>query len=192
MARSRARRTRCWNTDELISRIIEVVPPDTVVALVSDHGFERTDRVVNVPAMLERLGVPAAVELEAGLLMTDDALVAEALKRARNTPELGVGREVPAEEIEKFLPERQAPLAAFEPAEHAMFGQDQKSRELTMTPREKGGHYFWPGRPDYRATFVLWGPGIAAGTTPEIPMTAIAARFAGVLVLPFGPEREFD
>lgn len=174
-------------TDELIGRIVGVMPPNTVVALVSDHGFERTDRVINVPVLLKRLGVSGAVDVDAGLLSTNDEAVAAALRRAREVPELGVGREVDLAELKRFDPSASAPRAAFEPDAFAMFGRDDTSTSLTLPVREKGGHYLWPGRPDYRATFVLRGPGIRAARTPELPMTAIASRLASVLGVPFVP-----
>src|SRR5688572_28725114 len=38
-------------TDELIGDIVRAMPKEAVVALVSDHGFERTDTVVNLQAL---------------------------------------------------------------------------------------------------------------------------------------------
>jgi predicted AlkP superfamily pyrophosphatase or phosphodiesterase len=35
-------------SDELIGRILQAVPPQMTVAIVSDHGFERADLVVDV------------------------------------------------------------------------------------------------------------------------------------------------
>jgi hypothetical protein len=174
-------------TDELVGRILAVLPANVVVALVSDHGFERTDRVTNVAALLSRIGVKSGANVEAGLLLATDDVAAAAIRKARTDPEHGIGREVPIDELRRIDPSRSRGqvVAAFEPADFTMFGRDQASPSLTLPAREKGGHYGWPGR--YRATFVLWGPGIRPARTPEIRMTEIASRFAAVLGVPFMP-----
>jgi hypothetical protein len=174
-------------TDELVGRILAVLPANVVVALVSDHGFERTDRVINVPVLLTRLGVTSGVDVGAGLLLTVDEQIAATLRKARLDPANGIGREVPLDELRRIDPSRDRVVAAFEPAESAMFGQDPSSSAITLPAREKGGHYGWPGRPGYRATFVIWGPDIRPARTPELRMTEVASRLAAVLGVPFTP-----
>ena len=69
------------------------------------------------------------------------------------------------------------PLAAYEPADRFAFAP-QALPERYGKPYEIGTHGLWPGRPDYRAVFQLWGPGIRAAKLPEMPMTDIAPRLA--------------
>jgi predicted AlkP superfamily pyrophosphatase or phosphodiesterase len=156
-------------TDELIGGILRAVPPGTVVALVSDHGFERVDDVLNIPVLLKQEGVQGEVKASGGLASTSDEKVAAVLRKA--------GREIPAEEKAKYLPDGAKFL--FEPREHVEFGNG--TAELHSAPAEKGNHGFWPGREGYRSVFVMWGSGKAAGSIGEIRMESIAGRLAAAL-----------
>ena len=140
-------------TDELIGQILAAMPADYTVALVSDHGFERVDHIVNLHAAVKGDLTPLG-----GIVTTRDPAVAESLRALRNRPEYGIGREIPHEELMRYAPEMKDVRAAFEPAEHVMFGPGDK--DLTAQPREKGEHGFWPRRADYRSVFVLRGPGV--------------------------------
>jgi predicted AlkP superfamily pyrophosphatase or phosphodiesterase len=144
-------------TDELIGQVLKELPAGTVVALVSDHGFARVDRLVH------------AGRVQGGLAVADAQ------------PE-GAGRRVPAEEIRRFLPDA-AFTTAWEPAEGVLFTEGAGGGTI----REAGVHGLWPGRPDYRATFVLWGPGVKREKLGEISMLDLAERFAGILKLKFKP-----
>lgn len=150
-------------TDELIGQMLQAAGRDYVVALVSDHGFERTDRIVEVPPSLQ----------EAGVRVTPFLLLApneEAARRVRQFQQ--AGREIPREELDRLQPGNKL-AAAFEPAPHATY----------VNTKERGNHGYWPGRKDYRATFVLWGPGVKRRNGPEISMLQIAGRFAAILGL---------
>ncbi len=173
-------------TDELLGDILKAVPPDMVVALVSDHGFERSDKVVDVNAALARSGISGKATLSPGLLTTRDATVTEWLRQPANATAYGIGREVPKDELARIAPHLADALAAFEPAEHHLFGTG-KDGQVFSAPAEIGVHGLWPLRKDYRATFILWGRGIAARRTPEISMLALAPRLAALLGLPFQP-----
>lgn len=145
-------------TDELIGRLLAAAPKDSVVALVSDHGFERIDEVVEVPG-----------RSAAGLVLAEDEATASKLRSAA-----GVGRPVPADEVARFAPNLKGFTAAFEPKEHVLFGKPGEAHE-------RGVHGMWPGRTDYRSTFLLWGKGIRPGKTPEMNMLDIAGSFARIL-----------
>jgi predicted AlkP superfamily pyrophosphatase or phosphodiesterase len=145
-------------TDELIGKLIAAVPKDSVVALVSDHGFERIDSIVEVPGR----------SVDGVVLASDQAAAA----RLRALP--GIGREVPGDELLRFAPSLKDFVTAFEPKEHVMFGDPAQ-------PHGRGAHGLWPGRPGYRSTFLLWGKGIRAGTAPEKDMLDIAGEFARIL-----------
>lgn len=167
-------------TDELIGAIVAAVPREMVVAIVSDHGFERTDKVVNLPAVLKKEGITGELTATPGLVTTREKGVAEWLRQASRDGRFGVGREVPADEVATFAPRLRSSLAAFEPAPHHTFGSG--SEEIYGKPVEIGVHGLWPGRNDYRSTLILRGPGIRAGRRPEASMLTIAPRLEEILL----------
>ena len=168
-------------TDELIGQMLAVLPERMVVALVSDHGFERADRVVNLPALLRKEGVTGMVTASLGLATTRDETVAQWLRQASREKRHGIGREIPEAEIRSFAPHLGSVLAAFEPAPHTVFGSED-GEKVESLPREKGVHGLWPGRPDYAASFVLWGRGISPGRRPAASMLTIAGRLEEILL----------
>lgn len=153
---SRESRAVLEYTDELLGQILREMPRDMTLALVSDHGFARVERMVH------------ADRVEAGLAV------------AETQPE-GAGRRVPAEEIRRFLPDAGF-KTAWEPAEGVLFTEGAAAKA-----GEPGVHGLWPGRPDYRATFVLWGLGVRKGRLGELSMLDLAPRFAAILGLKFRP-----
>jgi len=159
-------------TDELIGDVLRVMPKDYVLALVSDHGFERTDRHVNLKPLAGD-GVTIAPYLATA---TTPEAATRLRELARTKPESGLGREVPKAELPAGA------VAAWEPAIHLAFGAEPLAK-----PR--GNHGFWPTRTDYRSTFVLWGPGVKQDRLPEIQMTSLAERFAKVLRLTWPVKR---
>ncbi|MCS7024497.1 MAG: ectonucleotide pyrophosphatase/phosphodiesterase [Bryobacteraceae bacterium] len=161
-------------TDELIGEILRAMPRQYVLALVSDHGFERIDRVVNLGAALQ-----GNFTITPSLLIAEDEAAAAMLRQAAKRAELGIGREIPKSELAQFSPRFAQAAAVFEPAAHTLFGTG-KDRLIT-TPGEIGVHGLWPGRADYRSVFALWGQGIAKKRLPEMDMTAIAGRLAAIL-----------
>src|SRR5262249_44473230 len=167
-------------TDELIGRMLAMLPRDYDFALVSDHGFERVDKIANVPVLLAEKGIVGQLQSFGGIAATSDAKVAAFLREAARKSENGIGREVPREEIAQYTPQLSSMLAVFEPAEHVMFGPSAKGAYFTA-PAEKGNHGFWPLRRDYRSVFLIFGPGITPGVEPEIQMTSVAGRLAALL-----------
>ena len=176
-------------TDELIGGIVEALPPRTVVALVSDHGFEVASRQLNVAEFLKSHNLPAeGTETSSGYLSTADAGVAAALREAGARAEPCVGREIPGDEVRRFLPQAPAGLRFFEPAPGCYFTRGTGRAGGTQNqPVELGHHGYWPMR--YRASFVLWGPGIRAERLPEMDMREAVKYFAGVLDLSWPPPR---
>jgi predicted AlkP superfamily pyrophosphatase or phosphodiesterase len=174
-------------TDELIGQMISVLPGGMVVALVSDHGFERADRVLHMPSLLRKEGVSGSVTTTLGLVTTGDQQVASWLRKASRENRYGIGREVPEAEIRDFAPHLLQSasgagiVAAFEPAPHTVFGTED-GEEIYGKPREMGVHGLWPGRADYAATFVLWGRGISPGRRPSASMLTIAPRLEEILL----------
>ena len=152
--------------DECLGRIIAALPTAGVIALVSDHGFEKTDRAIS----LKSFGNDVEVQSKAAI--TGRADVAERLRASGL-----VGREIPQTELRHYAPEW-AGKFVFEPPGNAVFGD-----EPLKAPR--GDHGYWPRRNDYRSAFVLWGSGVKQERLGEIEMTSLAARFAEVLGLRF-------
>ncbi len=161
-------------TDELIGQILAAMPAEYTVALVSDHGFDRVDRIVNLRAAVQGEVTPLG-----GIVTTRDPAVAASLRAVRNQPKFGIGREIPHDELIRYAPALKDVVAAFEPADHVMFGPGDK--DLITESREKGEHGFWPRRADYRSVFVLRGPGIRPERLGEIEMIGIAGRLAKIL-----------
>lgn len=158
-------------TDELIGRIMAVLPGSTVLALVSDHGFVSVERTVHpavgkVTSFIVTAGTPAE---EAGL------------ERLRNEPANGIGRRIPSQEWTRFMPGTPATLAAYEPADLFLFAPNATDGRYGK-PYEIGTHGLWPGRPSYRSVFLLRGPGIKPGEIPEISMMEIHPRLKRIIL----------
>ena len=163
--------------DELIGQMMQVLPKDMCIALVSDHGFERVERLADPRELLSQQGVKGGLTVQPTLAWTKDESVAAVLRRHTGESAYGIGREIPAAEVERLAPAMKGSFV-FEPMEHVQFGKP--------VPRGIGGsHGYWPLRKDYRATYALWGPGVKRERLPEIDMLSIAARLAAVLDLDF-------
>jgi len=171
-------------TDELIGRILSALPGGYNFALVSDHGFERVDKIANLPYLLAHNRITGDIGSMGGIAATSDPKIAAFLRQSVNNPETGVGREIPHEEVVQYAPQLSGMIAVFEPAEHVMFGSAPKGPYFGK-PSEKGNHGFWPLRRDYRSVFVTFGPDIKPGVEPELPMTSITGRLAALLGLQF-------
>ena len=157
-------------SDELIGRIVAVLPQDTVFALVSDHGFEAVEKTVH----------PPVGKVTPFVVSADDPNVAVRLEELRTDAANGIGRRIPQEEWRRFMPNAPEPLAAYEPASHFLFSP-QPTEGRYGKPYEIGTHGFWPGRPDYRSVFLVWGPGIHAARIPEISLLDIYPRLVEIL-----------
>ena len=150
------------HTDELIGQILKALPAGTAFALVSDHGFERVNTLVNLQTATAALGVTNLVQ-NGGTVVAPDQKAADVLQQLANDPKYGIGREIPREELAKFASNIPADTAAvFEPADGFMFSP--RGPEFAK-PEEIGNHGHWPTR--YRAVFVLWGPSITAKRCPR-------------------------
>lgn len=169
-------------TDELLGDILAAKAPAMAVALVSDHGFERVDEVVNLHALLRQAGIEAALQSSGVLATTGDERAAALLRS------LGIGREIPAGEWQRFLPNRPKPLAVFEPRQHTKFATDPAAPARAKVLH--GDHGFWPLR--YRSTFILWSPGSKAARLGELDMLSLAGRLAAVLNLDFRKEARHE
>ncbi|MBC8167065.1 MAG: alkaline phosphatase family protein [Bryobacteraceae bacterium] len=171
-------------TDELIGEILRVMPESYTIALVSDHGFEFTEKMVNLRSQL------GDVTITPFLLVAKTESEAAKIRELSKKAELGIGREVPLNEVHDLAPMFKDAVAAWEPAGHFAFSpNDSGDGKLHSAPHEKGNHGFWPTRQDYRSVFVMWGSGVKPGRLPELQMTDIAGRLAAVLGLKWPPEK---
>jgi predicted AlkP superfamily pyrophosphatase or phosphodiesterase len=157
-------------TDELIGKILTAMPKDAAFVLVSDHGFVSVEKTVHLP-----VGKVTPV-----LVSTSDAGEAAELERLRQDPANGIGRRIPAEEWNRFLPAESAPLAAYEPADLFLFSPAPTEGRYGK-PYEIGTHGLWPGRPGYRSVFLMWGQGIESRRSPEMSLLDIHARLKSLL-----------
>jgi hypothetical protein len=165
------------HTDQLIGEIVAALPAGTALAVVSDHGFERVDRIVNMKS------VAPGVAQSGSILLAPDEKTAAQIRELKKDPKYGIGREIPKDEFARFPSMLNAnPVAVFDSAEGVMF-QNTPNGELTGKPAEIGNHGHWPMR--YRSVYVLWGSGISQGVLPEMSLKDIAGRLAGVIGTPF-------
>ncbi len=171
-------------TDELIGQVMAAMPKNGAIAIVSDHGFERVNQLLDVRGLAAKEGVTNLMET-GGILVAPDERAAAFVRNLAASPKYGIGREIPKQERLRFrsnLPEEAA--AFFEPAEGFMFWPSPKA-ELFTKPQEIGNHGFWPTR--YRSVFVLAGEGIPRRKLPEFSLKEIATRLARVLGIAFTP-----
>jgi predicted AlkP superfamily pyrophosphatase or phosphodiesterase len=171
-------------TDELVGEILAALPKDYDFVLTSDHGFERIDNDANLKVLVKQQGVTGDVEILAGLVATTDPKVGDFLRHAAQDPANKIGREIPHEEVVRYAPQLAGTVAAFEPVENTAFGRKADGPFLTPPP-EKGDHGLWPTHPGYRSVFIAWGPGIRHNEGPEMQMTEIAGKLAGLAGIDF-------
>jgi predicted AlkP superfamily pyrophosphatase or phosphodiesterase len=169
-------------TDELIGELLAGLPSNYMFALVSDHGFERIDRIVNPRVLLSKSGVTASLTLSGGILTTTEPKAATLLRQAAKDPSNGIGDEISRSELLRYAPKLADAAVAFQPADHVMFGSADRGDYATK-PEEKGSHGFWPMRHEYRSVFLLWGPGIRNESLGEMQMVSIADELAATLGL---------
>jgi len=168
--------------DELIGQILAALPPDGALAVVSDHGFERVETVVNLKAAAAQQGA-ANVIANGGIVIAPDNAARDLLRKMQQDARYGIGREIPTAELQRFpsaMPSN--PAAVFESAPGFMFSQ---SGEIFSKPAEIGNHGHWPMR--YRAVYVLWGRGIGHQELPEFSTKEIAGKLASVAGVEFTP-----
>jgi predicted AlkP superfamily pyrophosphatase or phosphodiesterase len=157
-------------TDELIGRIVAALPQGTALALASDHGFVSIERTVH----------PNAGKVSPFYVTASDQREAAELQQLSRDPANGIGRLIPPAEWAHFMPGVPAPAAAYEPEDLFLFSPAPLESRYGK-PAEIGTHGLWPGRPDYRSVFLLWGPGIAKARLPEMSMLEILPRLRSIL-----------
>jgi len=169
------------NDDELIGQILKAMPPGTLVALVSDHGFENENRIVRPKVLLRQAGVKGRVEVADGLIGTPDAAVADALRKLMlQGRKNGIAREVKMAEVKARAPSLGRWVAAFDTLPDCV-ASDQDRGPGIGPGSHNGAHGFWPTRPGYRSVFILAGPGVRPVKLGEIDLLQIAPTLADAL-----------
>ncbi len=166
--------------DELLAKVLSVLPEDSYVAIVSDHGFETRERIWRPEVLLRQARIEADVEVVDGLVGVSEKPAADyfrALIAEANSP---LAREVSIEEVHRLAPTLKHWAAAFETAHGVSAVKGTEGPAISEAIR-RGRHGMWPTRHDYRASFVLWGPGIRPRVLPEMQMLDIAPTLADLL-----------
>ena len=171
--------------DELLGPLLEALPEQTYVAIVSDHGFETQERIYRPKVELKQAGIVADVHVKDGVFAVKPREGDEAARLFRTLvgkPGSMIAREVPVDEVLDMEPQNEGWSAFFE----TTFGVAPSGEETgpVVGPGDGRGHHgLWPTREDYRAAFLLWGPGIRTGEIPEISMLDLGPTFADILGL---------
>jgi predicted AlkP superfamily pyrophosphatase or phosphodiesterase len=166
--------------DELLAKVLKVLPQGSYVALVSDHGFETEERQLRPEVLLRQAGITSKVEVAEGLFGVSEQAGADYFRALIGKPDSTIAREVPIGDVHRLAPSLKHWTAAFEPVHGVMAVKGTEGPAISQTGG-RGDHGLWPTRQDYRASFVLWGPGIKPQVLPEIPMLDIAPTLADLL-----------
>ncbi len=196
--------------DAIVGRLVAAqlaAHPDSVIAVVSDHGFSPTTTEVNfykafIDAGLITLGPDGKIasweaepwtsggSVAVMLARPDDKAletrVRELLDRLKADPAMRIGAIADRAEIARMggNPEAAFYLDLMPDANSGGFKGAQAA--LSGPAGSKGMHGFFPAAPFMRSTFMVMGRGIPAGRSlGEIDMRAIAPTLAGILEVPF-------
>ncbi|HEX2761331.1 MAG TPA: ectonucleotide pyrophosphatase/phosphodiesterase [Rhizomicrobium sp.] len=176
------------------------VQPDLVVAIVSDHGFAKVEKEVNLIAPFIQAGL---ITLDASKKVTSwqaepwgsasvavilanpndatvKAKVAALLSSLQVKPELNIARIIDAKGIAEL---GGTPMASFwvdfKPG--TVMGQNPAA-PMVGPGSIKGTHGYVPTHPEMRASFILSGKGLGkSGSLGEIDMRDIAPTLAKVM-----------
>lgn len=172
------------NDDELIGQILAAVSPGTVVAVLSDHGFENENYIVRPRVLLKTTAQPPAevpVEVKDGLIGTADRSVAERLRKLMNDGHRhGLAREVPVAEVKAKAPALANWVAAFDTPSNYVASPEDRGPALGPGTH-LGVSGFWPTRPAYRSVFAISGEGVPTRRLGEIDLLQIAPTLSGVI-----------
>jgi len=173
-----------------------------VVCVVSDHGFARAEKAVQLGVAFREAGLidvdakgkitgwkgviwgaggSAAVVLKDPKDTATRRRVEELLERLAADPANGIARVVAEEELHRRggFPEAQW-LVALKPG---YVSGESLSGPLVTPSTVKGMHGYWPDFAEMNASFFIMGPGVRAGKSGMIDMRSIAptlAQFLGV------------
>jgi predicted AlkP superfamily pyrophosphatase or phosphodiesterase len=169
------------NDDDLIGQILKKAPAGTIVALLSDHGFENSNHVVRPRVQLRQAGVRGKVEVVDGLIGTSDPAVAQELRKLMaQGRKSGIAREMKMAEVKARAPSLGRWIAAFDTYPDYVARDEDRGSGVAIGPHA-GMHGFWPTRPNYRAIFIVNGAGVKPVKLGEIDMLQVAPTLADVI-----------
>lgn len=184
--------------DGLVARLMaeeRTVYPDAYILIVSDHGFLPTERAMSLNALLMQEGLldvdrktwqAAAYDTggSSAIMLRDpgDAAVVEKVKAviaaAAKNPDYGIGRVLMHDEVVARGGISSALLMVEPKAGWRFVG----GRKVTTLVPGTGAHGQFPDQPALRSTFMLMGPGVAAGRNlGVIDMRQIAPTVGRIL-----------
>lgn len=168
------------NDDELLAAALLKMASGTVVAIVSDHGFDTVGYVVRPKVMLKAAGLEDAVSVKYGLIGTGNAKAAAILRKSIGVKLSGIAREVPMTEVRKLAPDLRGWVAAFDTTLNFVANEETHGPAVGAG-NHKGVNGLWPTHDSSRAVFILTGPGIRHVRLPEISILDEAPTFAEIL-----------
>ena len=182
-ARSIYAREVLENSDDLVGQMVAKAPAGTVIAVVSDHGFENANRTVRPRVMLKQAGVSGRVEVADGLIGTADPGAAAALRKLlREGKKWGLGREVPVAEVRAKAPSHAKWVAAFDTLPDFVANDEERGPAVGRGPHT-GTHAMWPNRADFRTILIVKGAGVKPRKLGEIDLMQVAPTLADVVGL---------
>jgi arylsulfatase A-like enzyme len=182
-ARSIYAREILENNDDLVGQIVAKAPAGTVIAVVSDHGFENANRTVRPRVMLKQAGVSGRVEVADGLIGTADPAVAAALRKLLGAgKKWGLAREVPVAEVRAKAPSHAKWVAAFDTLPDFVANEEDRGPAVGQGPHT-GTHVMWPNRATFRTILIVTGAGVKPRKLGEIDMLQVAPTLADALGL---------
>lgn len=185
------------------------VRQNTVVAIVSDHGFRPLETQLQPNALFKREGLltvndnGAITDWQAYFHSSGGAGFVylknpqDAALSARAGQLLEQLRADPANGIDKVWSREQLDAAGAHP--EAAWGLSMKTGFYTSTANttllqpstSKGGHGFDPAAPELKASLILSGPGVPAGRAlGQVRMTQIAPTLARLMGLGLAPQAD--
>ncbi len=145
---------------ELLGTALQKMAPGTVVAIVSDHGFDTVSYVVRPKVMLKAAGLSDAAIVKYGLIAVTNLKAAAILRKLIGAPRSGIAREVPLSELRKLAPaaEIRGWVAAFDTP--LGFIANEEARDPAVgAGNHIGVHGLWPTHDASRPIFILAGSG---------------------------------
>lgn len=180
-----------------------IARPDTIVTIVSDHGFTAVTREVNLPRAFIDAGLitldakgrvtsweasPWAAGGSAAIVLArpdDPALVARVaalLAKLKADPALGIEDILDAAELRRRGGFPEASFGVTYKLDTTGPAARPLTQALVSPAVQKGTHGHSVTHPELRSTFIITGPGIAAGRDlGVIDIRAIAPTIAGLL-----------
>ena len=170
------------NDDELLGTALQKTPPGTVLAIVSDHGFDTVSYVVRPKVMLKAAGLSDAVLVKYGLVVATNLKAAAMLRKSIGVKLSGIAREVPMVEVRRLAPATEISgwVAAFDTTQGFVANEETRGPAVGAG-NHKGVHGLWPTHDASRAVFILAGPGIRHGRLFDISILDEAPTFAEIL-----------